>query len=133
MTHTAFQIQNICDEQELQRYVEMHLSRRHDIGYSKPLTIADRLELVDVLVKDYVLHSAGLYQLMEGNGMGGLSWAFITVKHQHVTLLVFGGLKRQWKHLLQLAVIHNEAKHRSTVHSFYDDATSCDLKQRVTS
>ena len=56
----------MTNESQFTDYVEKNLSRRHDIGFSKVLSLSDKENLVRALVEDSVLHTPGLYQLIEG-------------------------------------------------------------------
>ena len=67
------------NEQEFMDYVDKSVGRRHDIGYSKDLKLADKENLIDYLLKDYVLHSPGLYQLIEGKSIDLLKHHVIKV------------------------------------------------------
>ncbi|XP_014678786.1 PREDICTED: uncharacterized protein LOC106818607 [Priapulus caudatus] len=61
-------IANMENEEEFVNYVEQHLERRHDIGYSKVLSLQDKSDLSLHLIKDDVICrcSAELQQLDEG-------------------------------------------------------------------
>lgn len=60
------------NKQEFLNYADRNLGCRHNIGYSKELKLTNKDNLINFLVKDYVLHSPGLYQFMEGKSMDRL-------------------------------------------------------------